>query len=197
MKRFTSAIFLILFLFSPQLNAQRSKAYLALGSNLTQDYLTGSGNSQVGTRLGLNIGTGVSTLIYKKWETSIELLYSQNGYYSKIVQTPAIALNKIKLHFIEVPMTLAYRFNIKQNEKKHFHKFNLSSGIAYARLFKHKIIAIDGTNVTNEVQFDQENALLFNFAGTSYFNESIALNGRVTLSTFGEWTMALRLLFYI
>jgi len=115
MKRFTILFFLILALFTVQLNAQRSKAYLALGSNLTDDYLTESGNSQVGTRLGLNIGPGVSILIHRRWETSVELLYSQNGFYANPVQIPTIALNKIKLHYIEVPLTLAYRFNIKKN----------------------------------------------------------------------------------
>lgn len=197
MKQYTILFFTTLVLFAVQLNAQKPKAYLALGSNVTDDYLTEFGDSQVGTRIGLNIGPGVSIMTHRRWETSIELLYSQNGFYLSPIQIPAVTLEKISLHYIEAPLTLAYRFNLRKNEKEHAYKHSISGGIAYARLFKLKIIAIDGTNVTNELRFNQENALLFNFTGTSYFNESLALNGRVTLSTFGKLTIALRLLFYI
>jgi len=47
------------------------------------------------------------------------------------------------------------------------------------------------------VRFDRENALLFNITATSFFTKSFALNAKGTLSTFGEWTVALRLLYYI
>lgn len=194
MKRFTILIF---FLSAIQLNAQGFKAYLAFGSNLTEAYLTQSGNSQVGTRIGLNIGPGVSVVINGRWETSMELLYSQNGHYAKFVQTPTIALNQLRFHYIEVPLSWGYRFNLKKNEQEIFYKLRISGGMAYARLFKHKVLAIDGTDLTNDVRFDQENALLFNIAATSFINESLTLNGRGTLSTFGGWTIALRLLYYI
>ncbi len=194
MKRFT---FLIFILGTIQLNAQGFKAYLAVGSNLTEAYLTQSGNSQVGTRIGVNIGPGVSIGINERWETSMELLYSQNGHYANLVQTPTIALNRLRLHYIEVPITWGYRFNLKKEEKASFYKRRISGGIAYARLFEYSVLAIDGTNLTNDVRFAQENALLFNIAATSFFSESLALNGRGTFSTFGGWTIALRLLYYI
>ncbi len=194
MKRFT---FLIFILGTIQLNAQGFKAYLVVGSNLTEAYLTQSGNSQVGTRIGVNIGPGVSIGINERWETSMELLYSQNGHYANLVQTPTIALNRLRLHYIEVPITWGYRFNLKKEEKASFYKRRISGGIAYARLFKYSVLAIDGTNLTNDVRFAQENALLFNIAATSFFSESWALNGRGTFSTFGGWTIALRLLYYI
>lgn len=197
MKRFTNLIFLTFILGTIQLNAQNSKAYLAFGSNLTKANLTELGNSQVGTRIGLNIGPGVSIMLNKRWATSMELLYSQNGSYVNLVPIPSVALNKIMLHYIEVPLTLAYGFNIKKQAQEHSYKHSISGGITYARLFKHKIIAIGGRNLTNEVRFDQEDALLFNFAATSFLKKSFAINGRATLSTFGKWTLALRLLYYI
>ncbi len=194
MKRFI----ILFFIFGAiQLNAQRFKAYLALGSNLTEAYLTQSGNSQVGTRIGVNLGPGVSIVINTRWETSMELLYSQNGHYAKLVQAPSIALNKLRLHYIEVPLSWGYRFNIKKDEQANFYKRRISAGIAYARLFKYSVLAIDGTDLTNDVRFAQENALLFHIAATSFFNESLALNARGALSTFGEWTIALRLLYHI
>jgi hypothetical protein len=197
MKQFTFFLSLVFILGTTQLKAQRFKAYLGLGFNLTEDYLTQSGNSQVGTRLGLNIGPGVSAVLNKRWEINLELLYSQNGYYVKIVQTPTIALNKITLHYLEVPLALTYRFNLRKSKKEHFYKRGISLGISYARLFEYKIIASNGIDLTNDIRFDRENTLLFNFAATSFFSESFALNGRGTLSTFGEWTLALRLLYYI
>lgn len=197
MKRFTT-LFLLLFLFkSSKLNAQTYKAHLAFGSNLTEAYLTESGNSQVGSRLGFNIGPGVSAMVSNRWETSMELLYSQNGYYTNFSQPPTLALNKITLHYIEVPLSMSYRFNIKKNEKENFFKRSIGGGITYARLFKHKVIATDGTNLTDEVRFDQINALLFHVAATSFFNRNFAVNGRGTFSTSGEWTLALRLLYCI
>lgn len=197
MKSTTTLLLLITTLFTTPLNAQLSKAYLTLGGNLTDDYLTESGTKQVGTRLGINIGAGVSLPILQRWETNLELLYTQNGFYTQPSQLPNIALNKIKLHYLEVPLNLAYRFNLKKNEQAHFYKQSISGGIGYARLFKHKVLAVDGSDVTDEVQFNQVNALLFNLGGTSHLNQRLALNGKVTLTTFGEWTLAMRLLFYL
>lgn len=196
MKRLTFLI-VILSAVHIQLNAQRFKGYLAFGSNLTEAYLTQSGNSQVGTRIGINMGPGVSIGISKRWEMSMEMLYSHNGNYVNLTQRPSIALNKLRLHYIEVPLSWGYRFNIKKDEQANFHKRRISAGIAYARLFKHSVLAIDGTDLTDDVRFAQENTLLFHIAATSFFSESLALNARGTLSTFGEWTVALRLLYYI
>lgn len=188
---------LILILCITQLNAQGFEGYLALGSNLTEANFTQSGNRQVGTRIGLNVGPGVSAVINRRCEINLELLYSQNAYYAKIVETPSIALNRIRMHFVEVPLTLGYRFNIEKDKAENFYKRRIMGGIAYARLFRHRVLGVDGSNVTDAVRFDHENALLFNIAATSFFSKSWALNGKGTLTTFGEWTVALRLLYYI
>lgn len=188
---------LLTLLLTNGLNAQMSKAYLALGGNLTDDYLTELGNSQVGTRLGLNIGPGVALKLQDRWEISVELLYSQNGNHLHLIQNPSVVVNKIKLHYVEVPLSLSYQFNVKKNEKANFYKQSVGGGIAYAHLINHKITAFDGTNLNKAVRFNRENTLLFNVAATSHLNESIALNGKGTISIFGGWTVALRLLFYI
>ena len=150
-------IFLTFILGAIQLHAQRFRASLALGSKLKEASLTKLGNSQVGTRLGLNIWPGVSGIINRRWEANIELLYSQNGSYANLAQIPTVALDKVMLHYIEVPLSLAYRFNIKKNEKEHFYKRRISGGITYARLFNNKIVAIDGSNLTNDVRFEHNN----------------------------------------
>lgn len=188
---------LILLLLAFQLNAQRFEGYLAFGSNITEANLTKSGNRQVGTRVGLNIGPGVSAAINSRCELNLELLYSQNAHYAKIVETPAISLNRLRMHFVEVPVTLGYRFNIEKDKKASFYKRRIMGGIAYARLFRHRVLGIDGSDLTDAVRFDQENAFLFNIAATSFFSKSLALNGKGTLTTFGEWTVALRLLYYL
>ncbi|MFK7810761.1 MAG: porin family protein [Saprospiraceae bacterium] len=196
MKRSTILIILAIILSTIQSNAQKFNPYLTLGFNLTHDYLTETGNSQVGSRMGLNTGIGISVAVNKRWETNMELSYSQNGFYVNFVQVPTLALNKMTLHYVEVPLTFAYRFNIKNNEGERFYKRSIGGGITYARLFRHKVVATDGTDVSDELRFDRLNSLLFNFSATSFFNKSFALNGRGTLSMFGEWTIALRFLYY-
>lgn len=188
---------LIFLLLAFQLNAQTFEGYLAFGSNITEANLTQSGNRQVGTRIGLNIGPGVSAVLSQRWELNLEMLYSQNAHYSEIIETPPIALNRLRLHHVEVPVNLGYRFNIEKDKEESFYKRRISAGIAYARLFRHAVLAVDGTDLTNAVRFKQENAVLFNISATSLFSKSLALNGKGTLSTFGEWTVAVRLLYYI
>jgi len=126
----------------------------------------------------------------------MELLFSQNGGYVEFVQIPNIGLNKIRLNYIEMPFSIDHRFNIKKNNKEQFYKQSINCGITFAQLFNHKIIAIDGFDVTDDIRFDKESALLFNFGATTFFSESIGLKGKGTLSTFGEWTFSLRLLYY-
>ncbi len=188
---------LICILLAFQLNAQRFEGYLALGSNITEANLTQSGNRQVGTRIGFNVGPGVSALLSRRWEVNLEMLYSQNANYVKIVEPPPIALNRLRLHFIGAPLTIGYRFNIEKDRKENFYKRRISAGIAYARLFGHAVLGIDGSDMTDAIRFNQENAFLFTIAATSFFRKSLAVNGKGTLTTFGEWTVALRLLYYI
>lgn len=197
MKRFKILIALTLLSGAMQLKAQTFKAYIAAGVNVTGDNLTELGNRQQGTRQGINIGPGVSTILNDRWEASLELLYSQNGFYTNPTQFPAITLNEIQLHYVEVPITISYRFNIKKHKQASLYKRRISGGINYARLFNHQLIALDGRDLTNEHRFDQENGLLFHIGATSFFKESFGLNIRGTLSTFGEWTMALRFLYYL
>ncbi|MEM1122831.1 MAG: outer membrane beta-barrel protein, partial [Bacteroidota bacterium] len=109
MIRFVTLILLTFILGIDQLNAQGFKAHIALGTNIADDNLTELGNSQVGTRLGVVIGPGVSGLISSRWEMGVELLFSQNGHYVKHSQLPTIGLDKIRLDYLEVPVTLAYR----------------------------------------------------------------------------------------
>ena len=197
MKRFPVTVLLTFFWGAIQLHGQGFKAHVALGVNISDDYLTELGSSQVGTRMGLNIGPGVSGMLNKRLDLSMEMLYSQNGFYSKLDEIPIIALDKIMLHYLEVPISLVYRLDTKKKDEAKLYKTSIGGGITYARLFKHKIIAINGSNLTNETRFDQENALLLNVVATSFFSESFALNGRGTLSKFGEWTVAIRLLYRI
>lgn len=193
MKRLFALIFLTFFWGAIPLHAQEFKAHVALGVNISDDYLTELGRSQVGTRMGLNVGPGVSGKLNNRLDLSLELLYSQNGFYAKLDEVPAIALDKITMHYIEMPLSLAYCLN--SSKKEGLNKTSIGGGITLARLFKYKIIAIDGSDLTNETRFNQESALLFNVAMTSFFSKSFGINGRGTLSTFGEWTVALRLIY--
>jgi len=106
MKRYAILVLFISAMSATRANAQGFKGYVAFGFNVTDDYLTESGNSQVGTRMGLNVGPGVLGRINKRLEVGMEMLYSQNGFYAELVQIPGIALDKITAHYVEVPLTL-------------------------------------------------------------------------------------------
>jgi len=180
------------FLFINFANGQQFKASIIGGVNfaeLDSDELDG--------RIGWNVGTGVSTQFAKKWKASLELLYSQNGFYLKPSQVPVVPLEELSLHFIEVPLELSYLFRFRKpsNDKVYQHQLNM--GVSYARLFKHKAIDYEEMDISDQLQFDNLNAILFNFGVTAFWNESIALNGKGTLSTFGEWTIAIRMMYFI
>jgi len=197
MKRYAILVLFISAMSATRANAQGFKGYVAFGFNVTDDYLTESGNSQIGTRMGLNVGPGVLGRINKRLEVGMEMLYSQNGFYAELVQIPGIALDKITVHYVEVPLTLVYHFGLKRTEEKQHYIPTISGGITYARLFDHRIIAVDDMNLSNEVHFDRENALLLNLGMTTFFSKSFAFDVRGTLSRFGEWTSTGRLLYYL
>lgn len=178
-----------------QLKSQTFNTYLVLGANVTEASATKTGNSQVGTRIGLNAGAGVSAAIGGNWETGMELLYSQNGQYVNLEELSTVPLDKIVLHYVEVPLTIAYRIDLKKGKEDFFSSLAVGSGVSYARLVDFKVIAVNGTNLSNDVSFDPDRAFLFHFGATSVINPSFALNGKATLSMFGKWTMALRLLY--
>lgn len=197
MKNLSALTIVCLALCTVQLSAQNVSTRLILGTNLTKATLTESGKSQVGFRMGLNTGAGVSIKVDERLELGLELLYSQNGLYVQFAQIPAVALDKITLHYFEVPIYLSYPLNINQNENKKGYEQSFSGGISYARLFDYKIIGVDDTDLTNDFRFEQNSALLFNFSATSSFSESFSLDGRVTFAAFGELTFALRMLYTI
>ncbi|MEM9051271.1 MAG: outer membrane beta-barrel protein [Bacteroidota bacterium] len=189
---------ILTFLFGTiQIHAQKFSANVALGANISDDYLTETGSSQVGTRMGLNVGPGVSTMLTENLGLSFELLYSQNGLYAELEEIPGVALDKIKMDFLEVPFSVEYHLNTKTERKNQFLETRINVGIAYARLFNYEITAVDGTDLTDVLRFDKEDVLLFHLGATTFFSKSFGVNGKGTLSPFGEWTIALRLLYRI
>ncbi|MGD1847591.1 MAG: hypothetical protein ACFB10_19550, partial [Salibacteraceae bacterium] len=99
------------------------------------------------------------------------------------------------LHYHEFPITLAYGQDFRNVSAAELSKLRLGGCISNARLFDYKIIAIDGSDLTDATRFDQTDAFLFHIGVTSFFSKSFALNGKGVISTFGEWTVAIRLLY--
>jgi len=151
--------------------------------------------SQVGFRMGWNTGAGVSVKLAERLRMNMEMLYSENALYVQFVETPEIPLDKITLRFIEAPIFLSYPFNIDGTEKKKKFKQSIGGGITYAQLFNYKMVAVDGSDLTNDVQLDQKNAILININATSTLNDSFAMDARVSIALFGDLTYALRLIY--
>lgn len=178
-----------------QTHAQVFTPYLALGTNITNDKLTESGSRQVGSRMGPNLGVGVSGLMSKRLSLDMEILFSQNGNYAKMVEEPTINLDKIALRYLEVPLMVTYQ--LKNENKKNLRGPSVSAGLGYAQLLKHKVITRDERDISDEISFEQDGVLLFNAGATSFLSDKWAVNGRCTISQYGNWTLALRLLYYI
>ena len=88
-----------------------------------------------------------------------------------------------------------HELNTKAERKNQFLETSVNAGIAYARLFNYEITAVDGTDLTDELRFNKEDVLLFHLGATTFFSNSFGVNGKGTLSPFGEWTIALRLMY--
>ncbi|MGD1844194.1 MAG: outer membrane beta-barrel protein, partial [Salibacteraceae bacterium] len=101
---------------------------MALGVNITDDSRTEFGSRQVGTRMGLNFGPGVTGRLSKNLDLSVEMLYSQNGSYTPLDEISSTAVDKIALHYLELPITLAYGLDIRNDSEAELSKLSLGGG---------------------------------------------------------------------
>ena len=196
MHRFTTLLILLISCTAPA-KAQGFKPYLTLGSNVTKDYFTQAGSSQVGTRLGLVLGPGVLANLNERWDLGAELLYSQNGFYTDFIQVPNTPINKIKLHYIEAPLRLHYRLGKDEGGDKSRKTQSIGFGVSYAHLFSSKFLAADETELTDEVFYNGESTLLYNLYLSSSLGESFTVSGWGAVSGFGEWTFTARVLYFL
>lgn len=184
----------ILLLFFNPLEAQRFKAGLVAGVNLSQidgDKLHGY------NRVGLNAGARVAAMLADsgRWQLSMELLYSQRGSHVTTTDDPNSIYESIRLNTVQVPVML----NFKD------WKLLFSAGLTYSRLINAKVIDRQGNDISDNQTYNN-NIYGFVFGGTYFFREDMGLNVRWSKSftdiqaddndsSFIERNVAIRLLY--
>ena len=168
--------FLFLCMFST-LFAQTGKdkgtfsAAAILGVNLAQI----DGDAEFGfNKFGLNVGGRVGVSFTKRFETALEILFSQKGSVSKRIEGMPRTL-QCNLNYIEIPIEFAYKdweiFDKENNTS--YMRLQFAAGISYNRLFGGKLLT-DGFE--QDMDRFKDNELMMRFGGTVYFTEHLGLN---------------------
>ncbi|MFK7758098.1 MAG: outer membrane beta-barrel protein [Flavobacteriales bacterium] len=176
--------------------AQNFSGYIALGSNVMNDKLTSSGTSQVGTRIGLNTGPGLMVKLNDRLSFGMELLYSQNGIYINPDQFLNVELERIRLHYLEVPLLLVLEPRYR-NKLPGRITIKGAGGVSTARLFHSNVIPVEETALSEPITFPEPNAFLFHAGAIVSFHERYAVNVKSSVSTYGEWTFAFRFHYFL
>ena len=192
---YSTLLFSIVFLLGTTLNAQqqRFQAGVLAGFNLAE--LEGTG---IGSYFGLNVGAIVTGKIARQWQLSLELLYSQDGEYSLPEFYPPVEYGSIRLHFLEIPLHID--FLTKNDKAEGYNNWHLALGAAYARLMNYKVSTTEGLEITDDIIWEDRDAILVQGGATYFFTPHIGLNLRGTVSTdssFLGWTVALRAVYLI
>lgn len=133
----------------PAAVSARFKGGFYIGANGSQV----DGDNFVGYyKLGLNIGATAMYPLSKSFDVAMEILYSQKGSQSKMIEGYPQQLF-FKLDYIEVPLLINYRSSPeinKANQGKDLDKVTLTAGVSVARL-------VYDTLVTYQIPFGQQN----------------------------------------
>lgn len=115
------------------LNAQRFAASVFAGLNMAQidgDYSYGYNSP------GLQCGISGITYLTDNTELRIGLAYSQRGSMSRFLAFNAPEILRIRLHYMEIPVT----FHVKDwYTEEGYYKIHYFAGLAYSRLFDYTV----------------------------------------------------------
>lgn len=150
MKKIITSISLILaisLLFPQKMEAQRFKAGVVAGFNMSQI----DGDKLLGfNKIGVHTGLKVYTILSERWEVSLSFLYSQQGTAAAKTDAQGSKYDKIKLNFVEMPVMIHF------NEWK----FKLGTGISYSNLINYTVIDILGQDIS---ELENYNSDIFSF----------------------------------
>lgn len=124
---------LILFIGFNQTNSfaqQRFKAGLNIG--LTAAQINGDESAEF-NKLGLTAGVRAYTMLSPKSDILIEILFSQRGSRTKVLNGMTIPQRLINLNYVEVP--IIYTIKDWYQEDEDYHKMHFQAGLSYGRLF--------------------------------------------------------------
>lgn len=146
------------------IQAQRFQGGLVGGVNLSQldgDLLGGYNQP------GLSGGLTVKTLLSEKWSIGMDLLASQQGSMRSKTDNPGAITRSIRLNVVEAPVTLQFKD----------WKFEVETGLSYSRLFSHRVIDIQGTDIS-DIQNYRSNILSLVLGVSFRFTERFTFNLR-------------------
>jgi hypothetical protein len=85
-------------------------------------------------KLGLNVGARAGIILGKRWESSFEILYSQQGAWRKVILGSAERF-KCQLNYISVPLLIHFKdWEIVNEKNQLYQRFWFGAGISYNRL---------------------------------------------------------------
>jgi Outer membrane protein beta-barrel domain len=136
------ALFIVFLLFFTkniyaQTTPQRFKAGIIAGITASQI----DGDLSAGyNKLGLQGGLRGIILLKPKQDISLELLFSQRGAASALVNDPNLDNFAITLNYVEIPVQWHYKdWLISDEEKGDFYRMSFNAGLSFARLIGSKV----------------------------------------------------------
>ena len=151
-------------------------------------------SAQTTSNFGLHTGLKIKTAISEGWALSTELLYSQAGEYVIPVYYPPVNYGKIRLDYLEIPLSISRQFYPKEG----YYEKQFSLGLSYVQLVHYKAADAFGMDVTPQIIWDGKTNLIGHLGISHFFNEQTALNFRAALGkNDNAWALAFRGVYYI
>ena len=156
--------------------AQRFGAAIVLGPTLSQ--VQGEGNAGY-DKVGVSGGLQGIVFLNDRFDLYIDLLYSQRGSRSSLIERSFIDRTGFDLDYIEIPVSVVIKDWIQEaDDGMKYGKLGLYGGASYGRLIRSRAIGFD-EEAANQVS-SQDISLL---AGLRFqWNRNWALNVRYTRS---------------
>jgi hypothetical protein len=103
------------------------------------------GDNTAGYRkIGLNVGARAGVILSEKWESSFEILFSQQGAQSQLIKGIPRAF-KCQLNYISVPLLIHFKdWEIVNANNQLYQRFWFGAGISYNRLMGGYIDDLNG-----------------------------------------------------
>lgn len=153
---------------------QRFKAGLNIG--LTAAQINGDESADF-NKLGLTAGVRAYTILTEKSDIIIEILFSQRGSRTKVLNNSTAPQKIINLNYIEVP--IIYTIKDWYQEDEDYHKMHFQAGLSYGRLFSNEF---KNTALEVTAPFLRENDFSWLASITFHTNAHLGFYARYTRS---------------
>jgi len=173
-----SLVFLFFFIFFSQTNnfAQQQRFKAGLNIGLTAAQINGDESAEF-NKLGLTAGVRAYTILNEKSDILIEILFSQRGSRTKVLNGTTIPQKIIQLNYIEVPVI--YTIKDWYQDDEDYHKMHFQAGLSYGRLFSNRF---ENTALEVTAPFLRENDFSWLAGITFHTNAHVGFYARYTRS---------------